>query len=72
VLNPTGAEKGQYSDGHERDDVVWYREKVFVPAWQEIQGRMKNWTKDNKLESTEIEGKYVIGWHHDETIFYAK
>jgi hypothetical protein len=25
--------KGQYADGDERADVVWYHEKKFVPAW---------------------------------------
>jgi len=26
--------KGQYADGHERDDVVYYREQVFLPQWR--------------------------------------
>jgi hypothetical protein len=28
---------GQYVDGHERDDVVEYRQKVFTPAWIDLQ-----------------------------------
>jgi hypothetical protein len=35
--------KGQYSDGHERKDVVWYRDTVFLPRWREIQPQMENW-----------------------------
>jgi hypothetical protein len=63
--------KGQYADGHERADVVWYREKKFLPAWQEIQDRMYSWTKDNIPEDISLQGKRVIVWFHDESIFYA-
>lgn len=28
--------RGQYTDGHERVDVVWYRANVFVPAIQKV------------------------------------
>ena len=28
--------KGQYVDGHEREDVVNYRQKVFLPRWANI------------------------------------
>jgi hypothetical protein len=27
-------QKGQYVDGHERDDVVTYRQNVFLPLWK--------------------------------------
>jgi len=27
---------GQYVDGHECDDVVYYRQNVFFPAWAEL------------------------------------
>jgi hypothetical protein len=29
-------QKGIYIDGHERSDVVCYRQEVFLPAFQEI------------------------------------
>jgi hypothetical protein len=32
--------KGQYADGHEWEDVVWYHNHRFLPAWCEIQDRM--------------------------------
>ncbi|KAJ7300724.1 hypothetical protein DFH08DRAFT_828180 [Mycena albidolilacea] len=31
--------KGQYSDGHEHDDVVYYREEVYLPALKGFQDR---------------------------------
>ena len=42
--------KGQYTDGHERDDVVAYRDKVFLPKWRQIQERMATWD-ENLVES---------------------
>ncbi len=27
---------GQFVDGHERDDVIYYRQTVFIPAWTEF------------------------------------
>ncbi len=30
--------KGQYADGHERPDVVWERDKVFIPKNTRSQG----------------------------------
>jgi hypothetical protein len=63
--------KGQYADGHERDDVVWYRNHKFLPAWREIQDQMYSWTKDNIPEVNHVDGKRVVVWFHDESIFYA-
>lgn len=28
--------KGQYADGHERADVVWYHDHKFLPQWRDI------------------------------------
>ena len=67
----TAPKKGQYADGHERADVIWYREKKFLPAWREIQDHMYSWTKDNIPEEVNVQGKRVIVWFHDESIFYA-
>jgi hypothetical protein len=76
--------KGQYVDGHERDDVVYYRENVFLPQWRRYQERMARWEK--KVEETEPRGRRVttleetappgpgrrvITWFHDESVFYA-
>jgi len=63
--------KGQYADGHEQEDVVFYRENVFLPQWHLIQERMATW--DEKLvESVPSgSGRRVITWFHDKSIFYA-
>ncbi|KAK6981395.1 hypothetical protein R3P38DRAFT_2578440, partial [Favolaschia claudopus] len=39
--------KGQYVDGHEREDVVRYRQEFFLPAWYKMEGRMRSWRGDN-------------------------
>jgi hypothetical protein len=63
--------KGQYADGHEREDVVYYREQVFLPHWRKIEPHMASWSKDNEETGPRMPGPEVITWFHDETIFYA-
>ncbi|KAF8800309.1 hypothetical protein BYT27DRAFT_7117577 [Phlegmacium glaucopus] len=65
--------KGQYADGHEREDVVYYREQVFLPQWRHIQDRMECWIgPDAKPEQgPKMPGLRIITWFHDESIFYA-
>ncbi|KAF9470849.1 hypothetical protein BDN70DRAFT_998814 [Pholiota conissans] len=66
------AKKGQYVDGHEREDVVAYREKTFLPAWQALQDCMHNWSTENLPEfGPHRLGRRVIVWFHDESVFYA-
>jgi len=36
--------KGQFVDGHERDDVVAYRQNVFLPAWAAIKEKTRDWS----------------------------
>lgn len=74
--------KGQYVDGHEREDVVHYRQHVFLPAWEKIQSRTRIWDSD-KNEITDqlpaastatgssLPQRRVIVWYHDESTFYA-
>ncbi len=69
--------KGQYADGHEREDVVYYREQVFLPQWRRIEQRMANWVRDDVMKECNpgprmpgLESE-VIAWFHDETVFYA-
>jgi len=40
----TQPKKGQYGDGHEREDVVLYWNIKFLPQWAEFQGRMHRWS----------------------------
>ena len=69
--------KGQYHDGHERADVVEYRQKTFLPAWTRLENRMRVWTDDNihlKVDEVPIsmpDIKNVVIWFHDESTFYA-
>ena len=39
--------KGQYVDGHEHEDVVRYRQNVFLPAWIHYQPQMRKWMEDD-------------------------
>ena len=64
--------KGQYADGHEREDVVYYQDQVFLPQWHQIEHRMPNYTQENLEEfGPRMPGLEVIVWFHDESIFYA-
>ncbi|KAA8908922.1 hypothetical protein FN846DRAFT_1010086, partial [Sphaerosporella brunnea] len=42
--------KGVYIDGHEREDVVSYRNKVFIPKWNEIERRLVIFKEDGTWE----------------------
>ncbi len=64
--------KGQYVDGHERADVVWDRDKVFIPKIKVLRNRMQIFDKDGKpLMGFSPNGKHIVLWFHDESIFYA-
>ncbi|KIK82067.1 hypothetical protein PAXRUDRAFT_154615 [Paxillus rubicundulus Ve08.2h10] len=70
--------KGQYSDGHECKDVVKYIQTVFLPAWTNFESKMQNWLVDNLCtrvdrggSSGELEGRKVVVWFHDESMFYV-
>ncbi|KJA13708.1 hypothetical protein HYPSUDRAFT_151281 [Hypholoma sublateritium FD-334 SS-4] len=69
----TTPKKGQYADGHECDDVVFYRQNVFLPQWRHIQHRMDSWITADCLPEygPKMPGLQVIAWFHDESIFYA-
>ena len=42
--------KGVYFDGHERADVVEYRDQVFIPRWKELQRRFVVFQEDGSWE----------------------
>jgi len=64
--------KGQYVDGHEREDVITYRKQVFLPKWKKFMDQMAAWDKDLKEHlPSPGERKRVIAWFHDESVFYA-
>jgi hypothetical protein len=41
--------KGVFIDGHEKSDVVEYREKEFLPKWAELSQRMPTWNTDGTI-----------------------
>ena len=71
--------KGQYQDGHERADMVEYRQKVFLCAWVKFEEHMHIWTNDDihlKLDedpnaTPPADTKNTVVWFHDESTFYA-
>jgi len=66
--------KGVYIDGHERENVIFYRKEVFLPRWQEIQRRLVvfkevgSWERPSSLEPGE---KPLVFVTHDESTFNA-
>jgi hypothetical protein len=70
--------KGQYTDGHKRTDVVDYRQKVYLPRFFDLQKCIYIYNTDDSEDPEKIiptvfqvEGRRVIIWYHDESIFYA-
>ncbi|KAH9921218.1 uncharacterized protein BXZ73DRAFT_91841 [Epithele typhae] len=59
---------GQYVDGHEREDVVNYRQKIFLPVFADALSRTRTWDVDGWSDLAEHQ---VVHWFHDESTFYA-
>ncbi|EIM91170.1 uncharacterized protein STEHIDRAFT_29607, partial [Stereum hirsutum FP-91666 SS1] len=65
--------RGQYVDGHEREDVVTYRNKIFLPAMAIFELKTRKWV-DLELDEEgnyTLHGRRVVIWYHDESTFYA-
>ena len=68
---------GQYVDGHEREDVVTYRQRIFLPRWKAIEPSLRIWTQDGAAEDMytgaipQIGDRKTVVWFHDESTFYA-
>ncbi|QRV83075.1 DDE superfamily endonuclease [Ceratobasidium sp. AG-Ba] len=65
--------RGQFADGHERDDVKDYRTNYYVPEWIKLERRMRSWDSEgNEIPPKLAEGeRVVVVWFHDESTFYA-
>ena len=66
--------KGVYMDGHERDDVVKYRNEVYLPAMQAFEQRMVQFEGPElvRVEPTLKPGERRIKpYYHDECCFHA-
>ena len=72
---------GQFVDGHEREDVVAYRQNTFLPKMADLEPRMRAWKngieEEQKPWPNDIEDgprpfeDLTVLWHHDESTFYA-
>src|SRR5271156_3679187 len=62
--------RGQYSDGHEREDVVDYRQRVFLPAMAQYAESMRKWDQNGEEVPTPPPSQCTVVWFHDESIFY--
>lgn len=66
--------KGIYMDGHEREDVVKYRNEVFLPLMAEYENRMVHYEGPElrRIEPKLATGeKEIIPQFHDESCFHA-
>ncbi|KAI6116853.1 hypothetical protein EV401DRAFT_2058017 [Pisolithus croceorrhizus] len=57
--------QGQYSDGHEHDDVVHYHQNIFLPEW------IDDPNQEYSPPTTSPSSHHVVVWFHDESTFYA-
>lgn len=65
------APSGMYIDGHERKDVVEYRQDVFLPLWSKLEEHMVlPFSDSSHLSRGHCEGVYLLVTH-DESTFYA-
>ncbi|KAI0285598.1 hypothetical protein BC826DRAFT_918689, partial [Russula brevipes] len=62
--------KGQYFDGHERDDVIRYRQEKFLPQMAEYFEHMRCWLEDSGWDIPPGIVRVVVVWFHDESTFY--
>ncbi|KAJ7670285.1 hypothetical protein B0H17DRAFT_948860, partial [Mycena rosella] len=69
----TAEKKGQYSDGHERDNVVYYREEVYLPSLKGFQDHSCMFDADGSVTTPSLPPgvRRTVIWYHDESIFYA-
>lgn len=74
-FTPTENKKGYYTDGHERADVVEYRNRLYLPAMQENEKFMRIYTGEDMLTESlpkDInENEEVVMIYHDETTIYC-
>lgn len=68
----TKTPRGQYIDGHERDDVVAYRQMTFLPRMAALETRTLTWSKEGEEEfGPRTHPADVLMWRQDETVFQA-
>ena len=63
-----------YTDGHEREDVVQYRQQKFLPRYHELHQRAAQFDNEGNqmpLEEPLHGDKEIVFHHHDESTFYG-
>ena len=67
----TKTPKDQYVDGHERPDVVDYRQNTYIPRRFGSQFLSCTWTKETISDCAipSSPHRHTVYWHHDETTF---
>ena len=65
--------KGQYVDGHKREDVVSYRQNVFLPGMRRFCNHTRTWNQERGSDQPlpQPHERHVVVWYHDESTFYA-
>ncbi|KAJ7318929.1 hypothetical protein DFH08DRAFT_970826 [Mycena albidolilacea] len=65
--------KGQYCNGHEHKDVVYYREEVYLPTLKGFQDRSWIFEADGTIITPSLLSgtRCTVIWYQDESIFYA-
>ena len=68
------APTGMYIDGHERPDVVHYRQDIYLPTLARCELAIRGWDKDNLGHlidpSSPSPTRHTVLWFHDQCIFY--
>jgi hypothetical protein len=70
----TEDKKGQYVDGHKRDDIIEYWQKIFLPIWKALEPYLQNWHHDGTEDATggnQTWPRQIVLWFHDESTFYV-
>ncbi|KAG9080340.1 hypothetical protein FRC06_006761, partial [Ceratobasidium sp. 370] len=65
---------GQYFDGHERGDVVQYRQGVYAPKMKALEPFFVSWDEETGVEKPphlQAGQRSVVIWYHDTSTFYA-
>jgi len=64
--------KGQFVDGHKREEVVTYWQEVFLLTWEQLEPTLHQWGDANldKLPAKPTTC-HIIMWHHYKLMFYV-
>ena len=68
------APEGTYLDGHERPDVMHYRQNIYLPALTQYELTVQAWNRDNLTHlidpSSPSPIRHSVLWFNDQCILY--